>query len=356
MAGIKDVAKAAGVSLSTVSYVLSGKRTISRATAAKVMKAIDQLGYVPDASAQRMRGERSSIIALSEPIRKEINQTEFSSYFLQTARQAKLAGYDVLLLSGDGEAVSDIRRVTNNNLADGVVLLDVEEDDERARKANSYGKPCVAIGYPKERRYCACIDVDFDRMGKLASERLYGLGHRKVAFLRNLEENYIRRSGYVLLFRDAFLARSRELGIDIVESEPIEYGTFDPERYVERTFYGNDCPTALVSQADAAILNTVMDALSRTGRDIPNDVSILSCGTYFDAELMRQPISEMPLNPERLCRRVMDLLLGSIAHEADITGMVELIEPEYIDRGSLCSMKQMDDLSLRGGVGVGHTP
>ena len=55
MTGIKDVAREAGVSVSTVSYVLSGKRSISAKTTDKVMAAVERLGYTPDASARKMR-------------------------------------------------------------------------------------------------------------------------------------------------------------------------------------------------------------------------------------------------------------------------------------------------------------
>lgn len=144
MAGIKDVAHAAGVSVSTVSYVLSGKRSISVKTADKVMAAVEKLGYTPDASARKMRGVRNQIIALSAPIRGDINQAKYNAYFLHTAWQAKDRGYDVLLLTGE-DAVGDLRRVTQSNLVDGVVLLDIEKHDVRAAEAGLYSKPCVAI-------------------------------------------------------------------------------------------------------------------------------------------------------------------------------------------------------------------
>lgn len=62
MTGIKDVAREAGVSVSTVSYVLSGKRSISAKTTDKVMAAVERLGYTPDASARKMRGMRNHIL------------------------------------------------------------------------------------------------------------------------------------------------------------------------------------------------------------------------------------------------------------------------------------------------------
>ena len=156
MAGIKDVAREAGVSASTVSYVLSGKRSISAKTTGKVMAAVEKLGYTPDASARKMRGMRNQIIALSAPNRGDINQARYNAYFLRTAWAARNAGYDVMLLTGP-DAVKDIRRVTQSNLADGIVLLDVEQDDERAAQSGTFSKPCVAPRPSSpDRRGCSC--------------------------------------------------------------------------------------------------------------------------------------------------------------------------------------------------------
>lgn len=211
MAGIKDVAHAAGVSVSTVSYVLSGKRAISEKTAAKVRDAIRELQYTPDASAQKMRGIRNRILAVSEPIRGDINEAKYNAYFLHTARQARNAGYDVLLLSGE-DAVDDIRRVTRSNMVDGVLLLDIVEDDERVAEAGSYGKPCVAIGYPSRKGDCACVDIDFPAAADLAVRYLHGKGHRDVILLRDNERDYERQSGYVLTLRRLMLERAGEMG------------------------------------------------------------------------------------------------------------------------------------------------
>ncbi|PLS28827.1 LacI family DNA-binding transcriptional regulator, partial [Bifidobacterium parmae] len=231
MAGIKDVARAAGVSVSTVSYVLSGKRAISEKTSSKVMEAVRELRYTPDASAQKMRGRRNQILAVSEPIRGDINEAKYNAYFLHTAWQAKNAGYDVLLLTGE-DAVDDIQRVTRSNMVDGVVLLDIVEDDDRVMQADSYGKPCVAIGYPANRGDCACVDVDFDAAATMAMDYLHERGHRTVALLRDNERDYARGSGYVVTLRQRMLDRAAELGMRVVESGKNEAGRFDAAAFV----------------------------------------------------------------------------------------------------------------------------
>lgn len=334
MAGIKDVAREAGVSASTVSYVLSGKRSISAKTTDKVMAAVEKLGYTPDASARKMRGMRNQIIALSAPIRGDINQARYNAYFLRTAWAARNAGYDVMLLTGP-DAVKDIRRVTQSNLADGIVLLDVEQDDERAAQSGTFSKPCVAIGYPSSHADCACVDIDFVLMGQKAIDFLHEKGHRTVAFLRNNESDYDRRSGYVMLFRESLLAHARECGMTIIESEHYEADSFDAKRFVHAAFARPDRPTAIINQANASVLSRVLVELHDNGISIPQDVSVLSCGTYFEGEPTRFPITEMPVMPEELCAEAMNLLVSAIEEHTDIKGSVELIEPALKRRRSV---------------------
>ena len=268
MAGIKDVAREAGVSASTVSYVLSGKRSISAKTTGKVMAAVEKLGYTPDASARKMRGMRNQIIALSAPIRGDINQARYNAYFLRTAWAARNAGYDVMLLTGP-DAVKDIRRVTQSNLADGIVLLDVEQDDERAAQSGTFSKPCVAIGYPSSHAGCACVDIDFALMGRKAVDFLYEKGHRTVVFLRNNESDYNRHSGYVVIFRESLLAHTKELGMTVIESEHYEADSFDAQHFVSTVFAHPDRPTAIINQANASVLSQALMALHDAGMSIP---------------------------------------------------------------------------------------
>lgn len=339
MAGIKEVAQLAGVSVSTVSYVLSGKRSISRETRDKVMKVVRSVGYIPDASAQSLRGGSNHILALSKPIREGMDQVKYNAYFLETAKQAKNAGYDVLLLTSEN-AVEDIQRVMRSNLADGVILFDVAQDDERAALADSYGKPCVAIGYPDEHEGCACVDIDFTAMGKKAADIMYSMNHHSLVLLRGLESDYRRKVGYMLLFRQALMQRVEELGMTLRESEPIDYATFDAENFVHTMLTASGQATALINQADAGLLNSVLDAMEDDGIRVPDDCSILSCGTYFQSEFMHIPINEMPFDPVHLCSAAVDLLIEAIDGKRELGGYVKLFPPRLIDKGSMVKCKK----------------
>ena len=64
-------------------------------------------------------------------------------------------------------------------------------------------------------------------------------------------------------------------------------------------------------------------------------ISVLSCGTYFEGELMPQPITEMPVMPQELCSKAVDLLVDAIDEHRDIKGLVELSAPVMHSRGSV---------------------
>ncbi|NMM95259.1 LacI family DNA-binding transcriptional regulator [Bifidobacterium oedipodis] len=344
MAGIKDVARAAGVSVSTVSYVLSNKRSISAETTRRVMDAIRELDYTPDASAQKMRGVRNSIIALSMPIRGDINLAKYNAYFLRTAWEAKNADYDVLLLTGE-DMVGDIQRVTRSNLVDGVVLMDIEEDDERAAKAATYAKPTVAVGYPLSHDGCACIDIDFVQVGCQAADYLYDRGHRNVILLRDNEHDYERRSGYVVMFHESMMDRAEELGMSVLEFSKTDLARFDAVEFVHEMFSDGGMATAIISQAPASVLDHVLKEMQVRGIRVPEDVSVLSCGTFLEGEFMTRPVTEIPVMPELLAHKAVSLLVDSIEGGKSIAGMVDLVSPVIQERGSVM------DLTAEGGRG-----
>ncbi|MET8144579.1 LacI family DNA-binding transcriptional regulator [Sphaerisporangium sp. NPDC005288] len=106
---IRDVARAAGVSTSTVSYVLSGKRPVSAETRRRVEHFVAELGYHPHAGARALASKRSHIIALVVPLRTDVYvpvMMEIATYVTMTARKH---GYDVLLITND-EGPDGIRR------------------------------------------------------------------------------------------------------------------------------------------------------------------------------------------------------------------------------------------------------
>jgi DNA-binding LacI/PurR family transcriptional regulator len=113
MANITEVAEAAGVSISTVSYALSGKRPVAPDTRRRIEDAVRDLGYSPNAGARMLAGRRTNIFALTEPLRRDTHAPTHMSFVLATAVAARRANYDILLLT-DEEAQAGMRRVASS--------------------------------------------------------------------------------------------------------------------------------------------------------------------------------------------------------------------------------------------------
>ena len=135
MVTIADVARRAGVSTSTVSYVLNGRTSVSDATRRRVQRSVAELGYHPNAGAKALAGRRHA--------------------------------YDVLLITSD-EGPEGVRRVAASGLADGVILMDVELDDPRIQVLREQGTQAALIGLPDDSRQLSCVDHDFAVAGGCA--------------------------------------------------------------------------------------------------------------------------------------------------------------------------------------------
>src|SRR5689334_17813995 len=171
MVTLAEVAQHAGVSASTVSYVLSGKRSISAGTQQRVEASIRELGYHPNAGARALASSRSNIIALMIPLRTDMYVPVMMEIAIAVTTTARAHGYDVLLLTGE-EGPGAVRRVTGSGLADGMILMDVELEDERLPLLRASGQPAVLIGLPADTTGLTCVDLDWRATGALCVEHL----------------------------------------------------------------------------------------------------------------------------------------------------------------------------------------
>src|ERR671915_1975586 len=122
---LAEVARHAGVSQSTVSYVLSGKRAISSATRRRVERSIAALGYHPHAGARALASRRANVIALMVPLRPELHVPVMMEFAVAVATAARAHDHDVLLLTS-AEGSKGVRRVAGAALVDGLIVMDVE--------------------------------------------------------------------------------------------------------------------------------------------------------------------------------------------------------------------------------------
>ena len=331
MAKIHEVAKAAGVSISTVSYALSGKRSISAETRRRIEEAARELDYRPNAGARMLAGRRTQIFALTEPFRADTHAPAHMAFVLATSIAARKYEYDILLLTEE-EASAGMRRVASSGLADGVLVLDVAPDDERVALARRISLPTVFIGVPDDHEGLVCVDLDFEAASALAVDRLAGLGHRSIGFIGHPPTSY-EKSNFPPRVKRGLEERAAELGIECAAVLPENDGPRrTPVRDAVRRLLDGGA-TALVLHCDDASHAVALDELAALGRRVPEDVSVVSVGATFDTSAFPPPIDSVPLVPSASCELAVELALRLVdGHE--VPAGVRLIAPEYREHGS----------------------
>lgn len=331
MAKIHEVAKAAGVSISTVSYALSGKRSISADTRRRIEEAARELDYRPNAGARMLAGRRTQIFALTEPFRADTHAPAHMAFVLATSIAARKYEYDILLLTEE-EASAGMRRVASSGLADGVLVLDVAPEDERVALARRISLPTVFIGVPDDHEGLVCVDLDFEAAAALAVDRLAGLGHRSIGFVGHPPTAY-EKSNFPPRVRRGLEARAADLGLACATLLP---GADGPRRTPVRAAVRSlveDGATALVLHCDDTSHAVALDELATLGRRVPEDVSVVSVGATFDTSAFHPPIDSVPLVPSASCELAVELAMRLVEGD-DVPAGVRLIAPEYREHGS----------------------
>lgn len=165
----QDVARLAGVSQSTVSYVLTGSRPISESTRARVEEAIAELGYHPNSGARTLRSRRSGVIGLMVP-EADSDDGVLMVFIGAIAREARRHGYDILLVTAQ-EGAEGIRRVVRTGVCEALILMELDRVDERIAPVLESGLPFLTLGKPEEFPEGSVVDLDFAMLGRMVVER-----------------------------------------------------------------------------------------------------------------------------------------------------------------------------------------
>lgn len=333
MANIHDVAQAAGVSISTVSYALSGKRSIGEETRKRISAAVRDLGYRPNAGARMLAGTKTHIFAVTAPLHAETYAPAHMAFVLAVTQAARTHDYDVLLLTED-EATAGLQRVAASRLVDGVIVLDVARDDERTRLLHEIDLPSTVIGIPDDTEGLVCIDLDFRRAAELSLERLVQHGHRSIGMLGHPPRVYERGSNFPHRFRAGFRDAADALAVRSAVALP-GHGPAGVRAALNELYAQLPDMTGLVMNCEEPIQTSALDELADRGIEIPRDLSVVSACSSFDTSRFSPPLDVIPLVAADSCVRGVELLVEQLV--SDVEPHVELVAPQYLDRGSIAT-------------------
>lgn len=313
---IKDIARACGVSVSTVSRVLNNRPDVSDDVRGKVLRAVEDSGYIPNNSARDLVRSRSDAIGV---IVRGMGNLFFADMLKTVSREIETSGYTMVLhfIDSDADEVKAGAILEREKKLRGLIFLGGRFDYTPAELA-LVGVPYVCCSFTncfgslKEEDY-ASVSIDDYMTAYKAVEKLIELGHRRIAAVvpscsdRSISE--LRYNGY--------LAALREHGIDFDSRRLVETGgcfgmaeTYDGARRLVES--GADF-TALFALSDTTAI-AAMKALEDHGVRIPEDVSVigidgLSVSEYVSPTLttMIQPAEEMGRESVRI---LLDILEG----------------------------------------------
>jgi DNA-binding LacI/PurR family transcriptional regulator len=330
MVKIADVASHAGVSISTVSYVLSGKRPISEATRRRVQASIRTLGYHPHAGARALASSRSNVIALVIPLRTGVHVPVVMQFVISVVTSARRHDHDVLLVTQD-EGERGLRRVAHSAMADGLIVMDVELHDARIPVLRSLNRPSVLIGFPEDTAGLTCIDLDFATAGAQCVDHLADLGHRSIGLLGSPKAVYERETGFAqrLLAGVREAAARRGVAATTHPCEPTPEAVLATAEDLLRE--RPDLTGVIVHNEPA--LQPLLDALRTLGRRVPEDISVVAVCPDELAEHARPQVSSVAIPAEEVGRQAVELLMAKLGKEADVPDAT-LIAPLLTRRAS----------------------
>jgi DNA-binding LacI/PurR family transcriptional regulator len=327
----RDVARVAGVSQSTVSYVMSGRRSISPETRKRVLAAIEQLTYQPNAGARALASQRTHVIGLVARFGPGADTTGLLPFIETIASCVRAEDYDLLLVTAD-EGAAGLTRLSGRSLCDAIVMMDIEAHDSRIPVAAELKVPVILIGVPADSAGLYCVDLDFPLAGRMAVDELARLGHDRAVLIGHSAEVIERDVNFVRRFQRGARAAADEhgLGYDVVAPvAPDRDGACDA---VERALAcGGDRPGLVVPNSQA--VQPVLHVLHERGIVPGRDISVIGLCTDVAAEGCNPPVTNVSLEPRDVSRRATQTLFRLLDRDQEPpTELVELVAPRLTRR------------------------
>lgn len=339
--GIAEVARRAGVSISTVSYVMSGKRSVSNTTRVKVMKAARDLHYrgmhnVGDARDAR---QETKIVAVSAPMHPTVNYSAYSQFLLAVTHDLNQYGYDTLLFTEE-HAEEHIARACDTDSVDGLVLLDVLDRDPRVELALTLRVPAISIGLSGRRSGMAVADLNFAEMGRMAVGRAVAAGHEHAVLLCGDDGRNQGASCWLRLYESIeHEAWHRGMKLTVLDSRD-GIGMDDGAMLVRRILDADPYTSMVFGRVERPVLTQLGRELIH-GRYLSESMSFISLGACSGAASGYPfPVDELPMRPNEVCATAVNMLAGMMRGNAP-SQRVQLVSPVYINHGGVIRRRQV---------------
>jgi LacI family transcriptional regulator len=308
---IVDIAKKAGVSISTVSRVLNGKAEefrISEKSQEKIRDTARKLNYIPNQFAASLKSGKSNTIALIIP---SLSNPFFAEIASEINLEVRNRGYVTII--GDSDENVDIeneelRQMESRNI-EALIIVPCSQNWSAIKKMHDQGRPIVCID-----RYFEDIDIPFVATDNyegaiMATRHLIDNGHKRIACIQGVREsvpNKLRIKGY----KDAMLAAGYEQYIIVGDEFSIQNGYKETKLLLQ----SKDRPTAIFTLSNTIAMGCVK-ALREENVNIPEDVSLITFDDHPYLEYLSTPLTCVTQPTREICRLAVKHLFFMLSNK-----------------------------------------
>ncbi len=306
-----DVAKLAGVSTATVSYVLNGSRNMSDKTKKLVLDAVEQLNYKPDMIARSMTKNETMQLSL---MINDITNPFYSEIVMGFEMAAIERGYFVNVCTG----YKNINAYFENYIArriDGVFVVATPHKFDLNKLyslADSGTKVVVSGNIEADLKKVSSIESDYITGMKTAVNHLYGLGHRDIAYLSGLSRKHKfdqKIDGYLEAVDELHLPCDDRLLFD--GKPPYSTSVEDGYSMAKELLASGKTFTAVICLNDLMAMGAIK-AFEESGLRVPEDVSVMGFDDIMFARAWRPAITTMAVSKQAFGKKAFELLYTNI--------------------------------------------
>jgi LacI family transcriptional regulator len=329
-AGIRQVAAAAGVSMSTVSNVLNRPQVVAAATRRRVEAAMARIGYVRNGAARQLRGVPSRVVGC-------VLLDTANVYFAALARGVEdrlaEAGCVLVQCSTDVQAEREARflRLLQEQDVRGILISPVGTGLEHLTEVRRQGTPVVLLDHPRGASRLCAVTVDHVAGGELAARHLIGLGHRRLAYVRTVKtvRSMADRAAGI---RRALVAAGLDPAESLAEIQVSSGPTKAVATEAAAGLLGREPrPTGVLCSNDVTALG-VLRGLRRHGIGVPDEMSVVGYDDVDFAAELSPGLTTVRQPTYRLGHAAAGLLLSE--RLPGHTHRELLFPPELVVRGS----------------------
>ena len=315
MVRLKDIAVFAGVSVMTVSKALRDETDVSATTKARIKLLAEQMGYVPDSTAQGLRTRTTKLFGLVIP---SSTDPIYSRIVLAIEERAHEFGYDIMLmhtLNSPQREEACVRRLLSRRM-DGLLIAPVyrmEPDARVFQELLARKTPTVLLGPPA--RFCSTfpsVHVDDALGGYVATHHLLQLGHKRIAFLAGPQAAPWAQDRF-----EGYRRALREAGSDVDDRLVFQAGsTVEDGAKAAVQLLGESCGATAAQAVNDLVAIGCGNVLLDQGVRIPEDFSLIGFGNVLTSEFFRVPLTTLGQPKFRLGIAAVEILIRIFRNES----------------------------------------